>query len=145
MTGEELKYKRKQLKLTQDELAKLLGVSKNTVFNWEKGKRIPESKTFILEQVLNNNKQPAAFDIKLSDEERIQLFFNEIESEVLLEELLKKFHPLEIINFIHKHREKFMEYEEFAMLMSNVERDREIEDLKEQIKNINARLDGMNK
>ncbi len=145
MTSEELKYKRKQLGLTQGDLARLLGVSKNTVFNWEKGKRIPDSKTDILERVLSKNERTISFDANMSERERIQLLFNEIESEVLLEEMLKKFHPVEIINFIHKNRDKFIHHEEFAMLMGNIERDLEIKSLKEQITKINARIDTLSK
>jgi DNA-binding transcriptional regulator YiaG len=37
MTGEELKRRRQRLKLTQTELARLIGVHKNTVARWERG------------------------------------------------------------------------------------------------------------
>ncbi len=37
MTGADLKRRRRRLKLTQAELAKLIGVAKNTVARWERG------------------------------------------------------------------------------------------------------------
>ena len=37
MTGKELRRRRQQLKLTQAELATLIGVAKNTVARWERG------------------------------------------------------------------------------------------------------------
>ncbi len=51
MIGEELKANRKLKGWTQLELAQRIGVSKNTVINYEKGKTIPESKNKILENV----------------------------------------------------------------------------------------------
>ena len=44
MNALEIKEKRKKLGLTQDELAKKLGVSLKTISNYEKGEVIPESK-----------------------------------------------------------------------------------------------------
>lgn len=46
---------RKSLNLNQEEFGKLIGVSKNTVYNWENGSKIPESKITILKNVLNKN------------------------------------------------------------------------------------------
>lgn len=51
----EIKENRKRLGLTQQELADLLGVSKNTIVNYEKGMKIPDSKIPILNKVLNKN------------------------------------------------------------------------------------------
>jgi len=55
MNGLEIKKNRKKLGLTQLELAKLIGVSKNTVLNYEKGSVIPESKIAILGKILNDS------------------------------------------------------------------------------------------
>jgi DNA-binding XRE family transcriptional regulator len=55
MNGLEIKKNRKKLGLTQLELAKLIGVSKNTVLNYEKGSVIPESKIAILDKILNDS------------------------------------------------------------------------------------------
>ena len=53
MTVEELKNKREALGLSQKELAALLGVGKNTIYNYESGTKIPDSRIPILEKVLN--------------------------------------------------------------------------------------------
>lgn len=71
MRAEEIKKKRKELGLTQDELGKLIGVSKNTILNYEKGKVIPDSKITILDTVLNEKTQE-------SDLEAIQVDFTEM-------------------------------------------------------------------
>ena len=42
-TAEEIKNLRRQQKLTQQQLADLVGVSRTTVINWEMGKNIPDS------------------------------------------------------------------------------------------------------
>ena len=47
MTGINLKEKRKQLGLYQSELAEILGVSSNTINNYEAGKKIPSTKNII--------------------------------------------------------------------------------------------------
>ena len=50
MTGKALRAARSRLKLTQEELAKRLGVQKNTVWRWEKEQRhIPETVAKLLE------------------------------------------------------------------------------------------------
>ena len=54
MNALQIKEKRKKLGLTQLELEELIGVSKNTVLNYEKGSVIPESKITILNKILND-------------------------------------------------------------------------------------------
>ena len=50
MTGKALRAARSRLKLTQGELAKRLGVQKNTVWRWENEQRhIPETVVKLLE------------------------------------------------------------------------------------------------
>ena len=44
MTGEEIKNNREKLGYTQEKLAELLGVSRQTIINYENGKVIPENK-----------------------------------------------------------------------------------------------------
>lgn len=44
MNADEVKAIRKQARLTQEEFARILGVTPKTVNNWERGKNIPESK-----------------------------------------------------------------------------------------------------
>lgn len=55
MNAIEIKEKRTLLKLTQKELAKLIGVSTQTINGYENGKEIPSTKHQILDLVLNNN------------------------------------------------------------------------------------------
>lgn len=60
----DIKEMRQSLRLTQDDLAAKLGVSRQTVVNYEKGLVIPESKKSLLYNILqiNNNdeaKEPA--------------------------------------------------------------------------------------
>jgi len=54
MNALEIKQKRKKLGLTQEELAKKLGVSLKTISNYEKGEVIPESKKELLHKILNS-------------------------------------------------------------------------------------------
>ena len=42
--GEKLRLARKRKKLTQDELAKLVGVSKRTIVNYESGEIYPKER-----------------------------------------------------------------------------------------------------
>lgn len=53
MNKEEIKKKREKKGLTQDQLAKLIGVTRQTVHNYEKGDVIPDSKIELLKRVLN--------------------------------------------------------------------------------------------
>lgn len=52
MDALEIKQRREQLGLTQKELAELIGASRETIINYEKGKPIPKSKSEILHKVL---------------------------------------------------------------------------------------------
>lgn len=53
MTGSDIVVYRKKHNLTQQEFANLVGVSKNTISNYEIGGVIPKSKLPILESILN--------------------------------------------------------------------------------------------
>lgn len=55
MDGLEIKQKREKLGLTQKELADLIGASRETIINYEKGKPIPRSKSEILHKVLETD------------------------------------------------------------------------------------------
>ncbi|WP_159799261.1 helix-turn-helix transcriptional regulator [Flavobacterium sp. MK4S-17] len=52
MEGFEIKQRREQMGLTQKELADLIGCSRETIINYEKGRPIPKSKSEILHKVL---------------------------------------------------------------------------------------------
>ena len=53
MEASKIRAKRKSLGFTQKDLAIKLGVSGNTIINWERGDKIPESKIQILNKFLN--------------------------------------------------------------------------------------------
>ncbi len=53
MNGIELKKKRKDIGLTRVALAKLLGVSKTTIYNYENGGKIPDTKIPLFNEVFN--------------------------------------------------------------------------------------------
>ncbi len=53
MESFEIKQRREELGLTQKELGDLIGASRETIINYEKGRPIPKSKIEILNKVLN--------------------------------------------------------------------------------------------
>lgn len=55
ITGKNINKKRKELGITQKELADFIGVSYQTIQNWEGGKNIPKSKYQILGSFLSKN------------------------------------------------------------------------------------------
>ena len=55
MDGLEIKKHRKRLGLTQEKLAKMIGVSSKTIVNYEGGGVIPESKKDILSVILKSD------------------------------------------------------------------------------------------
>jgi DNA-binding XRE family transcriptional regulator len=54
MNGLDVTKIRKDLKLTQEEFGKLIGVDKRTIINYEQGKVIPKTKASLLEMMLAN-------------------------------------------------------------------------------------------
>lgn len=52
MNGEEIRKKRKELGITQKELAEKLGVSFQTINGYENGKKIPDTKIDLLKSIL---------------------------------------------------------------------------------------------
>lgn len=52
-----IKEIRKNLNLSQEKLAEMLGVVRQTVRNWENGAIIPQSKRLILTNLLNQSKE----------------------------------------------------------------------------------------
>lgn len=57
MNNIEIRKKRKELGLTQEDLAKKLGVSLKTISNYEKGEVIPSSKQELLQEILNKKEE----------------------------------------------------------------------------------------
>lgn len=145
MTGEELKAKRKAQGWTQSQLAQRIGVSKGTVINYEKGKKIPESKNKILQEVFTGDILPTyTLNEKLNvlnEELKTYAKVNKNPSNYILEEILSKFHPVEIIEYLDRHREVFFKYEEFRLLSKNMVGTSDIELIKEEIQKIKKRLD----
>ena len=54
ISAEEIVKYRKSKGLSQEDLASILGVSKNTVYNYERGEKIPDSKIQILYKTIND-------------------------------------------------------------------------------------------
>ncbi len=54
ITADEIITYRKSKGLSQEDLASILGVSKNTVYNYERGEKIPDSKIQILYKTIND-------------------------------------------------------------------------------------------
>ena len=52
MKPKEIKDRRKMLSITQSELAKRMGVSEQTIINYEKGRNIPKNKQILLRKAL---------------------------------------------------------------------------------------------
>ncbi|WP_440881441.1 helix-turn-helix domain-containing protein [Tenacibaculum sp. C7A-26P2] len=59
MNASEIKKRRKELGLTQEQLAKKIGITKRTIINYEKGEFIPESKVKLLHSILSNKNEEA--------------------------------------------------------------------------------------
>ncbi|RUT68639.1 helix-turn-helix domain-containing protein [Flavobacterium cupreum] len=88
MNAQDIVKTRKKQGLTQDELAGILGVSKNTIYNWENGSKIPASKITILtkwakDSLINHNiktdskSQKFKSDVELSNtDDEIEIFTN---------------------------------------------------------------------
>lgn len=83
MNALDIKENRKKLKLTQEELAKLLGVSKRTVINYEKGEVIPETKSELLRKIFSESENEIPRKVKyindvvvLNTDEEIEVFRN---------------------------------------------------------------------
>lgn len=64
MNDLEIKNVRKKLRMSQAELARLLGVSLRTIQNWEAGENIPATKHEILRNFLNQEKNSTGITAK---------------------------------------------------------------------------------
>ncbi|MFP9114904.1 helix-turn-helix domain-containing protein [Flavobacterium sp. RHBU_3] len=69
MEGLEIKQRREALGITQKELGDLIGASRETIINYEKGKPIPKSKSEILNKVLSGD---AVADKRVVDAEEVR-------------------------------------------------------------------------
>jgi transcriptional regulator with XRE-family HTH domain len=68
MNGVELKENRLKYGLTQEKLGELLGVSRNTIINYENGDVIPTTKSQILSTIFSNDKKEELKPISKDDE-----------------------------------------------------------------------------
>jgi len=95
MTPLELKENRKRIGLTQDGLAKELGVDRRTIINYEQGEVIPESKVKLLHIIFNGSKDVNEIEVTLIEVMAIELLKNlkfregirEIQKEISTQEL----------------------------------------------------------
>lgn len=121
----DIKEIRKKLQLTQEELGNLIGVSRNTIINYEKGGKIPDSKSTILNNLLNENAQnknilnePQAvyetgFDKKIAESKK--------EIEKIKEEILKFENKIEQDPAKKTTYEKYISsYEEQIFLLNEI-------------------------
>ena len=111
MNALEIKRKRRELGLTQEDLSKKLGVSLKTISNYENGEVIPDTKQALLLEILSNNtvNDPAETYVKKANinfEEKRKLITEEIKQ---LEEVIK--HKLEIIDLLRMKIEIITEAE----------------------------------
>ena len=67
ITAKNINEKRKSLGITQKELADIIGVSFQTIQNWEGGKKIPKSKYQILGNFLDSNESMVNKDVKVKE------------------------------------------------------------------------------
>ena len=66
-----IRESRKRLGLTQEELAKRLGVSTRTVQNWEQGGAIPASSRGAIERLFDGSEEKRGMDEVISRLDRI--------------------------------------------------------------------------
>ncbi len=140
MTGEQLKLKRKQKGWTQAQLGARIGVSKNTVGNYEKGGIIPDSKKDILKSVFLVNveiRNPLQSKEGIISDQLLATAKKKVNPErYILEVVLSKFQPIEITQYLDEKRDRFDNLEEFQILLKNFSRQDDIDDIKQEIATI---------
>lgn len=109
---------RKDLNMSQQAFAELLGVDRRTIINYEQGRSIPESKKKMLQMIVNNEIQlsESAESTSESQKENEKKLLQEIEAlraenkkliarnEKLLEALVEK---KIVVDYYKKENEKF--------------------------------------
>jgi transcriptional regulator with XRE-family HTH domain len=145
MTGDAFKRKRIEHHLTQEELGVLIGISRNTVANYEKQGKIPASRLPIIHRVFEKLDKDRQNLISGKDMDALHALYQETESEHLLESILKKFHSVEIVHYIHKHLDQFMAEPSFLMLAKNVVNEQEIDRIKQEIERLDAKFSALHK
>lgn len=77
-----IKEIRKELNLTQSEFAKKLGVSRQTVVNYENGLTIPESKKDLLYNILQNEGIAKEPDLQYNNSSGYDIKINQLQEEI---------------------------------------------------------------
>ena len=92
MSGDEIKKLRNNLKLTQEDLAEMLGVTRLTISNYEKGGKIPEARLVMLNDILKGSSSSEKPTIIL-DDIIYQRMYNRLKPELdILDKDLKSLH-----------------------------------------------------
>jgi transcriptional regulator with XRE-family HTH domain len=113
MNALEIKKNRKKLGFTQEELAKMIGVSLKTISNYEKGEVIPATKIAILHNILTipdiniveepNEEYKSLFDFDL-------LFEKNVEKLIEIEKIIQ-------LSIMQKDIEKINHYRDIKKLL----------------------------
>jgi len=110
MNGKEIKLKRIELNLSQEELGAKLGMSKNTIYNYENGGKIPGTKIPILVKFFENYSSSNMKEDKLSN---LNLFISDDEI---------KFPEKEGIYIVSENIEYFRgKYRYFDLIIQDIE------------------------
>lgn len=118
MDSLEVKNNRKKYNLTQGQLAKMIGVSKKTIANYEAGETIPNTKRVILHRVfdeLKQNKQETEQNDNISSNKEIEYLkkinsFLEKENKYIRENFGKEIKGLkEMVEALTKDNSKLKE------------------------------------
>lgn len=122
----DIKKIRKQLGLNQEEMGKLLGLSRHTVINYEKGQPIPESKFEMIESILA--KEVYKFEQKTGKNVQVTTKSNSFAVHEPTIDYSKKNHSLdELINEVHAFKDilelrqqEIMEYVKIINKLKNL-------------------------
>jgi transcriptional regulator with XRE-family HTH domain len=90
ISAEEIVKYRKSKGLSQEDLASILGVSKNTVYNYERGEKIPDSKIQILYKTINDTVIDVVSDT-VKDDEFTTLIIDKLFSSDKFKQMLEGF------------------------------------------------------
>ncbi|MGG6230943.1 helix-turn-helix domain-containing protein [Tenacibaculum sp. SDUM215027] len=118
MNGSDLKVLRKKLGLSQEELGELVGLSKNTIYNYENSGVVPKSKIPIFKKIFKENNVDSNSELRSISEKE----------------------ALDVIEKILLHEKELMKYENFYLWVKSLRTDERNKTLKEVLKN---RLDNL--
>lgn len=110
---------REKLGYSQEEFAEKLGVSRNTIYNYEKGGKIPESKKAQLKNFRNLS--------KLGDPPTNPKALEKYEAEALGE-----INEMQVIDYVTEHFDDLMKNDRFAQFIENIELRAQLKFVKDQ-------------